>query len=93
MTLQLEPLPPEELNYRDSSQVKGAADIMANDAFGMPYYYGIERLCSMATNNVEELLSLAAALYEGLGPNGPSQSGPNSVCFRTGKAASGSCKT
>ena len=26
----------------------------------MPYYYGIERLCAMATNNVEELLSLAA---------------------------------
>ena len=66
LALQLEPLPTEELEQRDSSQVKGAAEIIANDAFGLPYYYGIERLCAMATNNVEELLSLAAALYEGL---------------------------
>jgi hypothetical protein len=66
LALQLEPLLPEELDQRDSSQVQGAAEIMANDAFGLPYYYGIERLCAMATNNVEELLSLAAALYEGL---------------------------
>lgn len=66
LTLQLEPLPPEELDQRDSSQVKGAAEIMANEAFGMPYYYGVERLCAMATNNIEELLSLAAALYDGL---------------------------
>lgn len=66
LALQLEPLPPEELDQRDNSQVKGAAEIMANDAFGMPYYYGVERLCAMATNNVEELLSLAAALYDGL---------------------------
>ena len=66
LTLQLEPLPPEELDQRDSSQVQGAAEIMANEVFGMPYYYGIDRLCAMATNNVEELLSLAAVLYEGL---------------------------
>jgi hypothetical protein len=66
LALQLEPLPPQELDQRDSSQVQGAAEIMANEAFGLPYYYGIERLCAMATNNVEELLSLAAALYEGL---------------------------
>src|SRR5580700_7065312 len=66
LALQLEPLPTEELELRDSSQVQGAAEIMANEAFGVPYYYGIERLCAMATNNVEELLSLAAALYDGL---------------------------
>ena len=66
LAFQLEPLPPEELDQRDSSQVQGAAEIMANEAFSMPYYYGIERLCAMATNNVEELLSLAAVLYEGL---------------------------
>ncbi len=66
LALQLEPLSPDELDQRDSSQVQGAAEIMANEAFGVPYYYGVERLCAMATNNVEELLSLAAALYEGL---------------------------
>lgn len=66
LALQLEPLSPEELDQRDSSQIQGAAEIMANEEFGMPYYYGIERLCAMATNNVEELLSLAAVLYDGL---------------------------
>jgi hypothetical protein len=66
LTLQLEPLPQEELDQRDSSQVKGAAEIVAYNTLGMPYYYGVERLCAMATNNVEELLALAAALYEGL---------------------------
>ena len=66
LALQLEPLSPEELYQRDSSQIQGAAEIMANEEFGMPYYYGIERLCAMATNNVEELLSLAAVLYDGL---------------------------
>ena len=66
LALQLEPLPSEELDQRDNSQVKGAAEIIANETLGVPYYFGIERLCAMATNNVEELLSLAAALYEGL---------------------------
>jgi hypothetical protein len=66
MALQLEPLSPEELDQRDSSQVQGAAEILANQFVGLPYYYNIERLCAMATNNVEELLSLAAALYDGL---------------------------
>ena len=66
MTLDLEPLPKEELDQRDSSQVQSAAEIFMNHELKIPYYYGIDRLCAMATNNVEELLSLAAALYEGL---------------------------
>lgn len=66
MALQLEPLPSEELDQRDSSQVKAAAEIMANDEFAAPYYFGVDRICAMATNNVEELLSLAAVLYDGL---------------------------
>jgi hypothetical protein len=66
LALQLEPLPEEELDQRDSSQVAAAAEITANEEFGVPYYFGVERICAMATNNVEELLSLAAALYDGL---------------------------
>jgi hypothetical protein len=66
LALQLEPLPEQELDQRDSSQVAAAAEIMANDELGVPYYFGIDRICAMATNNVEELLSLAAALYDGL---------------------------
>src|SRR5271163_787898 len=54
------------LEERDSSAVRGAAEIFANYELKVPYYFGMERMCALATNNVEELLSLAAALYEGM---------------------------
>lgn len=56
----------EELDERDSSSVRGAADLFMHNELKIPYYFGIDRLCVMATNNVEELLFLAAALFEGL---------------------------
>ncbi len=66
LTLDLMPLPAEELDQRDSSSVQAAAEIFIHDEVKVPYYFGIERLCTMATGNVEELLSLAAPLYDGL---------------------------
>jgi len=66
MSLDLTPLSTDELDERDSSQVQAAAEIFLHEELRIPYYYGIERLCTLATNNVEELLSLAAALYDGL---------------------------
>ncbi len=66
MSLGLGPLSAEELEQRDSSQVKSAAEIFMHEELGIPYYFGIERLCTLATNNIEELLTLAAVLYEAL---------------------------
>jgi len=66
LTLELAPLSAEELDQRDSSQVQAAAEIFISNELKVPYYFGIERLCVMATNNVEELLALAGALYEGV---------------------------
>ena len=66
MSLELAPLSREELDERDSSQVQAAAELFLHEELRIPHYYGIERLCILATNNVEELLSLAAALYDGL---------------------------
>jgi hypothetical protein len=66
LTLELAPLPAEELEQRDSSSVQAAADIFIREELKLPYYFGFDRLCVMATSNVEELLSLAASLYEGL---------------------------
>lgn len=66
MSLELAPLPAEELEQRDSSQVGGAAEIFMHEELKIPYYFGLERLCVMATNNVEELLFLAAKLYDAL---------------------------
>lgn len=66
LSLELGPLPAEELEERDSSAVRGAAEILANVEQKVPYYFGLERLCTMATGNVEELLGLSAALYDGM---------------------------
>lgn len=56
----------EELEDRNSSQVRAAAELFMHEELGIPYYFGFDRLCVMATNNVEELLALSAALYVGL---------------------------
>lgn len=66
LSLELVPLAPEEFEDRDSSAVRGAAEIFMNYEIKAPYYFGMERLCAMSTNNVEELLALAAALYDGM---------------------------
>lgn len=59
-------LPAEVIDDKDSSSLRAAAEILLHEELGLPFYYGMERLCVMATYNVEELLSLAAALYEGI---------------------------
>jgi hypothetical protein len=56
----------EEIEERDSSQVRAAAELFMHFELKIPYYFSLERLCVMATSNVEELLFLAATLYEGL---------------------------
>lgn len=66
LSFDLAPLPAEEYEDRDNSSVKGAAEIFMHHEISTPYYFGMERLCAMSTNNVEELLGLAAALYEGM---------------------------
>lgn len=59
----------DELVDRDNSQVRAAAELFMHKELKIPYYFGFERLCVLATSNVEELLFLAAALYEGLRAN------------------------
>lgn len=59
-------LPAEAIDDKDSSSLRAAAEVFLHEELGLPFYYGMERLCVMATYNVEELLSMAAALYEGI---------------------------
>ena len=66
LSLELGPLSTDELDQRDSSQIQGASEIFLHEVLKAPHYFGIDRLCVMATSNVDELLSLAASLYEGL---------------------------
>lgn len=56
----------EELDEKDSSKEENAAEIFLHEELHIPYYFGIERLSALATSNVNELLYLAAALYDNL---------------------------
>lgn len=66
MTLGLVSLGQDDLESRDNSAVQNAAELFLTKDADIPYYYGIDRLCLAATYNVEELLSFAATLYDGL---------------------------
>ncbi|MBB4302863.1 hypothetical protein GGD81_001899 [Rhodobium orientis] len=66
LSFDMSPLSSYELEDRENASIRSAAEIFAHKEIDLPYYYGFERVCAMATNNVEELLSLAAALYEGM---------------------------
>lgn len=67
--LSLMPLAAEEIEERDSSALQGAADLFAHHDSNLPYYFGLDTLCSLATNNIEELLGLASKLYDGIEAN------------------------
>jgi hypothetical protein len=66
LNLDLEPLSTADLNARDGSDVRAAAELFVNSETGIPFYFGIERLCAMSSTNIEELLLLAASLYDGI---------------------------
>jgi hypothetical protein len=63
MTLDLE-LTNEDLRAQEQSDVRTAAELFLYNEFRFPYYYGFSRLCSMASCNVEQFLSLAGELFE-----------------------------
>lgn len=59
-------LPAEDIDEKDTSSLRGAAEIQLHEDLGLPYYYGLEKFCVMASYNVEELLAMAAVLYDGI---------------------------
>lgn len=54
----------EELDEKDDSGVKSAAEVFLAKEFGFPYYYGTSRLANLGSFNVEQYLSLAGDLFE-----------------------------
>lgn len=65
LRLDLVPLSASELD-RDTGKEDRAAEIFMHEELKIPYYFGLERIATLATFNVEEMLQLAASLYEGL---------------------------
>lgn len=66
LSLDLVPLSQDRLEELNKSDVRAAAEILLRKKYGIPYYFGADRLCSVASSNVEELLSFAAAIYDEL---------------------------
>ena len=57
-------LSPEELQKKDDSAVRAAAELFLAKRFRLPYYFGFSRLASMASSNIEQFLATAGELFE-----------------------------
>jgi hypothetical protein len=64
MHLLLEPLSTEELANKDESDVRAAAELFLSKEFGFPYYFGLGKLASLGSFNVEQFIRLAGDLFE-----------------------------
>jgi hypothetical protein len=64
MNLLLEPLSKEELDDKDESDVRAAAELFLSKEFGFPYYFGLSKLASLGSFNVEQFIRLAGDLFE-----------------------------
>ncbi|MCL4457086.1 MAG: hypothetical protein M1147_11185 [Nitrospirae bacterium] len=54
----------DELEHRDDSAVRAAAEFFFCKEFNMPYYFGLSRLATMASSNIEQFLWLAGDIFE-----------------------------
>jgi hypothetical protein len=59
-------LPADELEEKDDSAVRVAAELFLSDEFGLPFYFGPSRLASLASSNIEQFLHLAGDEFEEL---------------------------
>lgn len=53
-----------DLQSREQSDVRAAAELFLHQEFGFPYFYGFPRLCGLAASNIEQFLNLAGELFE-----------------------------
>lgn len=64
MNFLFEPLSKEELDDKDESDVRAAAELFLSKEFGFPYYFGLSKLASLGSFNVEQFIRLAGDLFE-----------------------------
>ncbi len=53
-----------ELSEQQGSDVRTAAQLFLNKEFQIPFYYGISKLCRLASFNIEQFLSISGYLFE-----------------------------
>jgi hypothetical protein len=54
----------EDLEKKEASAVRSAAEFFVAKEFNIPYYFGISRLADLASSNIEQFLALAGDLFE-----------------------------
>lgn len=59
-----ESLDTEELHAKDDSRVNQAAELFLAREYGLPYYFGPERIARLASLNIEQFLGLAGTIFE-----------------------------
>ncbi len=58
------PIRVEELQKRDDSDVRTAAELFLHKEFDIPYYFGIDRLANLSSSNIQQFLELAGEMFE-----------------------------
>lgn len=58
------PMKVEELQKRDDSDVRAAAELFLSKEFDIPYYFGIDQLANLSSSNIEQFLGFAGELFE-----------------------------
>ena len=64
LEMALLPLSRDELENKDGSDVRGAAELFLSKEFNFPYYFGFSKLASLASFNIEQFICLAGDLFE-----------------------------
>jgi hypothetical protein len=58
------PMNEGELNDKDDAKVKQAAELFLAREYGLPYYFGPERLSRLASLNIQQFLGLGGDVFE-----------------------------
>lgn len=58
------PFSAEDLEKKDDSAARAAAELLLMQEFHLPYYFGFSRLVAIASSNIEQFLAVAGDLFE-----------------------------
>jgi hypothetical protein len=61
---EIEALNSSELERKDDSSIKQAAELFLAKEFDLPYYFGAARIARLASLNIEQFLGLGGAIFE-----------------------------
>lgn len=59
-----EPIATKDLDEKDESRARGAAELFLSKEFDFPYYFGLTRLAQLGSFNVEQFIRLAGDMFE-----------------------------